>query len=49
MNIYSLRAWSLSGRSYWRGTASEVTGDSSQIRFADGSTLATVLEATPDA
>ena len=49
VNIYSLRAWSLSGRSYWRGTASEVTGDSSQIRFADGSTLAAVLEATPDA
>ena len=47
--IYSLRAWSLSGRSYWRGTESDVTGDGSQVQFADGSTLATVLEAAPNA
>ncbi|NIV29150.1 MAG: hypothetical protein GWN58_06460, partial [Anaerolineae bacterium] len=49
VQIYSLRAWSLSGRSYWRGTESDVTGDVSQIQFAGGSTLATVLEAAPDA
>lgn len=49
VEIYSLRGWSLSGRSYWRGTESDVTGDASQIRFADGSSLATVLEAAPGA
>jgi hypothetical protein len=49
VEVYSLRAWSLSGRSYWRGTESEVTGNGSQIQFADGSSLATVLEAAPDA
>ena len=49
VEIYSLRAWSLSGGSYWRGAESEVSGDGSQIQFADGSSLATVLEAAPDA
>jgi hypothetical protein len=49
MEIYSLRAWSLSGRRYWRGTESEVTGYGSQVQFADGSSLATMLEAAPDA
>jgi hypothetical protein len=49
VEIYALRAWGLSGRSTWRGTESEVTGDGSQIQFADGSSLATVLDAAPDA
>ena len=49
VEIYSLRAWGLSGRGYWRGTESEVTGHGSQIQFTDGSSLATVLEAAPDA
>ena len=49
VEIYALHAWSLSGSSYWRGTESEVTGDDSQTRFADGSSLAMVLEAEPDA
>jgi hypothetical protein len=49
VEIYSLRAWGLSGREYWRGTASEVTGDGSQVQFADGDSLATVLETAPDA
>jgi hypothetical protein len=49
VKIYSLRAWGLSGSSYWRGTASDVTGDGGQIQFAAGSSLDTVLEAAPDA
>jgi hypothetical protein len=49
VEIYALRAWGLSGRSTWRGTESEVTGNGSQIQFADGSSLATVWEAAPDA
>lgn len=49
VHIYSLRAWSLSGTSTWRGTKSEVTGDGSEIQFANGGSLATVLEAAPDA
>ncbi len=49
VDIYSLWASSLSGRSYWRGTESEVTGEDSQIQFANGDSLAAVLEAAPDA
>jgi len=49
MEVYSLRAWSLSGRYYWRGTESEVTGYGSQFQFADGNSLTTVLEAAPEA
>ncbi len=49
VGIYSLRAWSLSGRSYWRGTESEVSENGEQIQFANGDFLATVLEAAPDA
>jgi hypothetical protein len=49
VQIYALRAWGLSGRSYWRGAESDVSGDGSQVQFAGGSTLSTVLEATPGA